>query len=83
LAVDGKLQELESIFYDLHDMMDDFTDWQVPSAVLPLQQAIFQIRVTIMELKIHRLKTLCQFIRFLHHHWQLYGRPLYLDLDLA
>ena len=82
LAIDRNLQEPRDILYDLQDMEDDLTDWDVLSLVAPLRQATSRIRLVLTELEIHKLRILCQLIRSLHRHWQQHGHPPHLDLDI-
>jgi len=83
LAIDRKLQELEDAIYDLQDMSDDFSDWQLTSATRPLHHALRQLRIVRTELQIFKMITMCRIIRDLHRHWAAHGRPPFLDLDLA
>jgi hypothetical protein len=56
LAIDRNLQEPRDILYDLQDMEDDLTDWDVLSPVAPLRQATSRIRLVLTELETHKLR---------------------------
>jgi hypothetical protein len=82
IAIDRVQQEMEKCLYELSDVEDDLLDLNIYGVPHMLRNLTHQLRMVITQVKIHKLRLLCQLQRSIYLQWRHHQCFPWLDLDL-
>ena len=82
IAIDRVQQEMEKCLYELSDVEDDLLDLNIYGVPPMLRNLTHQLRMVITQVKIHKLRLLCQLQRSIYLQWRHHQCFPWLDLDL-
>ena len=82
IAIERVQQEMEKCLYELSDAEDDLLDLNIYGVPPMLRNITHQLRSAITQVKIHKLRLLCQLQPSIYLQWRHHQCFPWLDLDL-
>ena len=82
IAIEHVQQEMEKCLYELSDAEDDLLDLNIYGVPPMLRNTTHQLRSAITQVKIHKLRLLCQLQPSIYLQWRHHQCFPWLDLDL-